>query len=483
MPGTISRPKRSARGRPAAAVKSTTGLSNFVRVSKLPTLGKDIDDKIAALKAGRTSTIEIVLTSKKRSATDETEDSSRTDTSRKKIRREAEPTPVLPIAPATGKKKTVKFAEPEAAKNTPSFAAPTVSSSRKRRLEADSATPEPETLLERLNLSSPIRKRTKATIQPKNDFDLPQELVDLLDLHVALLKTLSMTIAHSGNNSPIELSTIYTSISQAWGKRQVALDDIRICIGILGWTPVKADKTSCRFFLCDYGRGKIYIERNPDAGSGPLREKKLNMDFEANLRTLWLGRRDQNIRLFIATLPRAAVKSCTVMHPITAKGQRTLMELKNGVVRKPHHGEEAKAVPLLKADGSEMSLLERIRHKDRIRREEAAKGPTPAELARRAALQRAEDIAAVIGMLCMATSTGQARISFTMAALMTKIKDSLRNPISHEDGVICVKLLATEIAPQWMRVVTVGGRENVVLQTAMQPNKAVLQERVNTLLA
>lgn len=483
MPGAISRPKRSTRGRPATAVKPTADISSFVRVSKLPTLGKDVGDKIAALKAGRTSTIEIVLTSKKRTATDEVEDSSRTETTHKKARREAEPTPALPIAPVSRKKKTVRFAEPEAAKNTPSFAAPTVSSSRKRRLEADSATPEPETLLERLNLSSPIRKRTKTTIQPENDLDLPQELVDLLDLYVALLKTLSMTIAHNGSNSPIDLSTIYTSISQAWGKRQVTLDDIRICVGVLSWTPVKADKASTQFFLCDYGRGKICIERNPDAGPGPLREKKLNMDFEANLRTLWLGRRDQNIRLFIATLPKAAIKSCTAVHPITAKGQRTLMELKNGVVRKPQQKEEAKAAPLLNADGSEMTLLERIRHKDRLRKEEAAKGPTPAELARRAALQRAEDIAAVIGMLCMATSTGQARISFTMTALMTKIKDSLRNPISHEDGVTCVKLLATEIAPQWIRVVTVGGRENIVLQTAMQPNKAVIQEKVNTLLA
>lgn len=477
MPGAISRATRASRGRPAAATKPAAGLDKFIRVSKLQSIRKDVGEKAAALKTPGT-TIEIVL-SRKRSATDDIENVPPHISGHKKARCEPE-VKHRPIAPVSRKRKTVTFAEPEVPKRASGCAAPTVSSSRKRQFNADSeSTPEPEALLERLNLSSPIRKRTKTVrTQPENDFELPPELVDLLDLHTAFLKTLSMTFAHNGSSSPIDLRTIYSSISQAWGKRQVTVDDLRLCLGVLSWAPVKTDKPA-PFSLCDYGRGKICIERNTDSDSGPLREKKLNMDFEANLRTLWLGRRDQSTRLFVATLPKVSIKSCATSNPIAAKGQRTLMELKNGVARQQK--EEAKPV-LLKPDGSEMTLLERIRHKDQLRKEQAAREPTPAELARKAALQRAEDIAAVIGMLCMATSSGQARVSFTMTALMTKIKDSLRNPISHEDGVSSVKLLATEIAPQWLRIVTVGGRENVVLQTAMQPTKVFIQEKVKVLM-
>jgi hypothetical protein len=85
-------------------------------------------------------------------------------------------------------------------------------------------------------------------------------------------------------------------------------------------------------------------------------------------------------------------------------------------------------------------------------------------------------------MLTMATAEGRARISFTMAAVLVKLRDSLRTPVSQEDGAVCVRLLAKEVAPEWLRIVTVGGRENVVVQTGMQPGKMVVQERVDRLL-
>ena len=92
-------------------------------------------------------------------------------------------------------------------------------------------------------------------------------------------------------------------------------------------------------------------------------------------------------------------------------------------------------------------------------------------------------MAALIGMLSAASaSSGQARISFTMPALLIKLKDSLRNPISSEDGAECVRLLAREVVPGWLRVVTVGGRENVVVQMGMQPSRGEIEGRVRSLL-
>ncbi|KAK4452432.1 hypothetical protein QBC34DRAFT_398755 [Podospora aff. communis PSN243] len=486
MPGAISRGSRSVRGKPAATSKSSASITNFTRISKLQTLGKDVSEKAAALETGRTSTIEIVLKSRKRSA----DESETVGSSAKKARREPEAKAVQPIVPVSRKSKTVTFAEPETLKTPLKHAIPIPPSSRKRSFQAteitDASASEAESLLERLNIqSSPIRKRSR-TIRPEseNDHDLPPELLDLLNLHIAFLKTLTMSYAHNGASSPVDLRNLLPSVSQSWGKRQVTQDDVRLLVGVLNWSPVKVDKSQSPFFLSDYGRGKICIE-SQNAGPGPLREKKLNMDFESNLRTLWISRRNENVKLFLATLPKTSVKNCVVTNQVLAKGQRTLMELKNGVVRKQQQQEEAKAqaqaAPTLNPDGSKMSLLDRIRFKE-LQQSQTAQGPSPAELMRRAALQRAEDIAAVIRMLCMATSSGQARVSFTMAALMLKIKESLRNPISVEDGTCCVRLLATEIAPQWMRIVTIGGRENVVLQTAFKPTESAIQERVKSLL-
>ncbi|KAL2018854.1 hypothetical protein VTK56DRAFT_343 [Thermocarpiscus australiensis] len=486
MPGVISHKTRTARGKLASSIPPTSNVSTYAKLSKPQSIGKEATENTASLK-GRASSIEIVLASRKRKVEDAAESTT------KKLRREPETQPVEAATPVSRKRKTVTFAEPENVPTTPSRAAGTPSSSRKRQFRSDETT-QAEVLLERLNLqSSPSRKRTKTSVAinaSQNDFDLPQALIDLLDLHMAFLKTLSMQCAHSGTNAPIDLRTIYPSVTRTWGKRQVTLEDIQQCVGVLAWTPGKADKSQSKapFFLSDYGRGKICVEFRPDAEPGPLREHKLNMDFEANLRTLWLSRHDQQTTtLFLATLPKAAIRPCSSSaHGDTTKSQCTLDEFKNSITRKQQEKEtksqKPAAAPAINRDGTKMSLLDRIRLKELQQPEASSSGPTAAELQRRAALQRAEDVAAVVGMLCKATASGQARVAFTMAALAARLRDSSRTPISQEDGAVCVRLLAGEIAPQWLRIVTVGGRENVVVQPAFQPAKAGIQERVRVLL-
>jgi hypothetical protein len=393
----------------------------------------------------------------------------------------------------------VRFAEPEAVPSTPSCAAPTPSSSRKRRLESDD-TNQAGALLERLSLqSSPISKRSKTTVHrraPQNDFDLPKELLDLLDLHAAFLKTLSMQYAHNGTTSPIDLRTLYSSVTRTWGKRHVTLDDIQRCIGVLSWNPTKNSTIPAQpavgapFFLCDYGRGKICIEFHRDTPPGPLREPKLNMDFEANLRTLWLSRSgDQPATIFIATLPKAPIKPCASLasSSSSSKNQTTLDAFKQSIALKKQQDQQAKAAQAELTNpttGTKMSLLDRIRLKETILSQTPQNTPSPADLQRRSALHRAADVAAVIGMLCKATTAGQgqARVSFSMAALMVRLKDSVRTPVSQEDAAVCVRLVAEEVAPGWLRIVKIGGRENVVCESARQPTKAQVEERVKVLL-
>lgn len=487
MPGVLLRKTRTPRGKLASSSTTTAGTTKLTKISKLQSTGKE-KVQTATPFSTRSANIEVVLTSRKRKGQDDDEESTS-----KKLRREPEAQPVAPATPVSRKRKSVRFAEPEPAPSTPSRAAATPSSSRKRQLESDD-TDQAEALLERLNLQSPVAKRSKTTVHrraPQNDFDLPKELLDLLDLHAAFLKTLSLQHAHSGSTSPIDLRTLYSSVTRTWGKRHVTLDDIRRCIGVLAWTPAKATtaQPTAPFFLSDYGRDKICIEFHATAEPGPLREPKLNMDFEANLRALWLSNtRDQPATVFIGTLPKAPIKPCLNkgVNPLLASKQTTLDAFKRDIASKKQQQNQAikPATPAAQAqDQPKLSLLDRIRLKESALAQ-LPQGPSDAELQRRSALQRAADVAAVIGMLCKATvaGSGQARVSFTMAALMVRLKDSMRTPVSQEDGMICVRLLAAEVAPGWLRIVKIGGRENVVVQTGLQPTKQEVEERARVLL-
>ncbi|KAK4241622.1 hypothetical protein C8A03DRAFT_12111 [Achaetomium macrosporum] len=489
MPGVIGRSTRGTRSKLA---------------SKLPSGDKQSPEKTATL-TPRSTNIEVLLPSRKRKV-----DQDDSEPTAKKLRSESAAQSAAPTPPLARALWKVSFADPETppakprpnrkATPVPSLLAATPSScatpstSRKRRCESDE-TSQAEALLERLNLESPSAyKRKKTTVhrrEPPDDFDLPQELNDLLNLHVAFLRTLDMQYAHSGRTTPIDLRTLYPSVTRAWGKRHVGLVDIQRCVGVLSWSPVKSEASQPKapYFLCDYGRDKICLEFHADAEPGPLRQHKLNMDFEANLRSLWLNSHGQPGTIFIGTLPKAPIKPSTSAAAAKSvqRSQTTLDSFKKSIAQKKAEEEQAaKSAPLLTPphtpNGPKMSLLDRIRLKEQQAFSQANSAPTPAELQRRAALQRACDVAAVIGMLCKATAGGQARVSFTMAALMVKLKDSVRTPISQEDGECCVRLLASEVAPGWLRILKAGGRENVVVMVAAQPSKVAVEERVAALL-
>ncbi|KAK4104286.1 hypothetical protein N658DRAFT_493789 [Parathielavia hyrcaniae] len=510
MPGVLTtRKTRTLRGRLASSSAATTPSSRLTKPSNLGSAGKEPVQTPVPF-ATRSANIEVVLRSKKRkSQFDEAESSS------KKPRQEPEARPVAPATPVSKKRKSVRFAEPELAASPPSCAAPTPSSNRKRKLESSDETSQAGALLERLSIqSSPIiSKRIKSTVHrcaPQNDFDLPKELLDLLDLHAAFLKTLSMQYAHNGTTSPIDLRSLYSSVTRTWGKRHVTLDDIQRCIGVLSWNPSKPNSssssstaqptTAAPFSLCDYGRDKICIEFHRDSSSiaGPIREPKLNMDFEANLRTLWLSRsNNQPPTIFISTLPKAPIKSCAHAPLFSAKTQTTLDAFKQSIALKKQQDQEAKAAqtqqlttpttgtPTGTNIGPKMTLLDRIRLKETILSQQQQSSqnsaPSPAELQRRSALHRAADVAAVVGMLCQAQGQ-QGRVSFSMAALMVRLRDSVRTPVSQEDAAACVRLLADEVVPGWLRIVKIGGRENVVCETTRQPTKPEVEARVRVLL-
>lgn len=320
---------------------------------------------------------------------------------------------------------------------------------------------------------------------------LPPHLAEMVDLHRAFVRTIMIQFAHNGSNSPIDVGTVAPHIAQAWGKRQVTMEDIRRCIAI---ETSAQNKTVSPFIISDYGRNKICIEL-ASHDNKPINEERLLKQFETNLRSLCTERSadDMDVDLPLGSLslndlPQVDITNMGAgarANPLLNKGQRALSELKSGIANKQQE-KEAKQVatasnPLLNPDGTKMSLLDRLRLKQLAKANEPLP-PSGPELQRRAALNRVVDVAATISMLSLSNPMSLPRQAFTMAVILEKLKDSLRMPVSKEEGAACVRLIASEVAPEWLRIVTIGGRENVVVQRHSQPVDRVIQERVQKLL-
>jgi hypothetical protein len=242
------------------------------------------------------------------------------------------------------------------------------------------------------------------------------------------------------------------------------------------------DHRISRISLSDYGHGKICIEIKTSAGKAgrvarPVNENVLNEIFIRGLETSW-EEKDPNLPLqeFVESLPLEPITTCpslVKMSPLLAKGQRRLEDLKAGIIVK----ETAKEKTPETSDGRKLTLLERLRAKQ-LHQSTLPPPLSKAELARKAALQRIDEVVAVLTILSTSSSIGQQRISFTMPTVLGKLRDSFKTPMSKEEGATCVRLLASEIAPEWAKIVKIGKVEALVVNRDEKPGEADIRERV-----
>lgn len=522
-----------SRGRPRknpnpVATPATANIASFTRVSKHTSTGQDVTDKKII------QTVEIHGV---------TPASTNPSARKRKAARSPEPEEVATTTPkqrqvlsgaSKSSKKQKRFEQP-ASEVTPPGSIPEESPSTPRRTTTKKRALSPEiesprtreagSLFKRLRIAaSPAFARTASPLtttqtstpatsvipdsedendefsaattpepEPARVLALPQELLDIVSLYTAFLKTITVHYAHNGTNTPVDLRDISQAVSLAWGKRRISLADIRRCVGIMD---VESSTTRSPFYLVDYGNKKTCVELRDGHHGKPLDERRLVSVFEANLRGAWQAVRDAasgDMTAFVLGLPKAPVQSreaLTTASAMLAKGKRAMEELRTGIAAREQDREAAKAASTSAGptggDGTgapKLHLLDRLRLKETHLARLAATGPTAADLERRGALQRAADVAAVIAMLAKASAGGGARASFTMPALLQKLKDSLRLPISRDEGAACIRLLAGEVAPEWLRIVVVAGRENVVVQVGMAPSSGAVVERVGRLSA
>lgn len=316
--------------------------------------------------------------------------------------------------------------------------------------------------------------------------DLPNELLDLINLHAAFLTALSIHYAHNGTHAPADLRNLCPDVARAWGKRSVTIEDIRRTLGVLNANipEGKHDHRISHLTLSDYGHGKICIEirtttSKPGRIARPVNEDLLNDIFVRGL-VAGLEEKEEHLTTaaYIERLPLEAITTCPSlikMSPMLAKGQRRLEDLKSGMSSKKD-AEKDKLVAT-SMNGLKPTLLERLRAKQ-LHQSTLAPLPSKAELARKAAMGRIDEVVAVLTILSTSSSVGQQRISFTIPTVIGKLKDSFKTPMSKEEADTCVRLLAAEIAPEWVKIVKMGKAEALVVNRDERPGELDIKERV-----
>ncbi|ESZ94074.1 hypothetical protein SBOR_5550 [Sclerotinia borealis F-4128] len=330
--------------------------------------------------------------------------------------------------------------------------------------------------------------------EPQEDSiqSLPTELIEIINLHASLLTTLTLHCAHNGSNAPADLRNLCPDIARAWGKRKVILDDIRQALGILNYyiSTSAEDQKLSTITLSDYGSGKICVEIEAENGKGnnlrPIDEERLNGIFTQGLIARWEAKgEDITVDAFTKELPIESITPCSSlskMTPLLAKGQRRLEDMKAGVIVKRDLRKTKSSPALIEAATStstekKPTLLERLRAKQ-LRQSLLPQAPSPAQVARKAALSRMEEVVKVLSILSTSGSAGQQRISFTMPTLIGKLKDSFKTPISKDEAITVVKLFAEEIAPEWVQLAKMGKMEAVVFDRERRVGEEGIRERI-----
>lgn len=346
-----------------------------------------------------------------------------------------------------------------------------------------------------------------ATPPSSNPDALLLGIEDLRRLNSAFLSALSLHFAHSGTSNSVDIRVLTPSVTKAWGKRKVTLEDIRLLVGVVHSSSAKSQMPS-RFCLRDYGQGKVCIEvpaqrKTRSPLSSAFNDTIIAKAFEQNLSRAWetwSAGSSTDVATFIESLPleTLAVSSTVAkIAPIRAKNQRRLEEVltpfKNFNISddspaRPNKRTKStgEATPSKDKENQEpqesvkpversLSLLERIKAKEAVAANAPA-GPTKEERERMAALQRSEELLEILNVLSMAK--GSSRVSFPLTTLVSNVQASLRNPLAKEEIIRCVKVLQTEIAPGHISLMTYGSITGVVVDRNRKPLMVEVKERL-----
>lgn len=333
---------------------------------------------------------------------------------------------------------------------------------------------------------------------------LPSQLQDIKTMFAALLKTLVVHRAHNSTSAGgSDLATLLPEASRAWGKRKIVLDDVRVCVAVLGGMSSvsggpkggEEDDGGCGpLEIVDYGRGRVCLELKDDnisSSSSIINEPRLNAVFAANLAKLWTAVAKEETDATTAAsiqpawLPRAKVhkRSAALLllnaSASAARGHAALRELK---VDRLQAAKPAVVPSSQQKPATTTTLIERLRAKEaQLAASLASAADAQQALAHRAALQRCPDIASVVSMLSLASNAGS-RMSLPLQTLLRRLRDSLAVPLADAEATAAVRVLSSDVVPGWLSIVRVAGRDMVIVERAKEVCANEVRRRVEDLL-
>lgn len=319
----------------------------------------------------------------------------------------------------------------------------------------------------------------------------PSQLEDLVKLNAAFLSALSLYYSHNGTSSPVNVRALLPMVTKHWKQRTVSIEDLRLLLGLL-----QVDQAA--FELQDFGRAGICVTKRQPRGRATKRaasyvdEAELNSRFEDALKkrwTAWLAttaKENCEATQFLDQLPLAKVtihESVGKAAPVFARGHQRLADLKASQAKSTAESvhpvkleTEQKTTASIQNRGT--TLLDRILAKQALSASLPA-GPTKEQLERRAALHRVEDVARVLDLL----AAGRARCSFSMPAMVQRLQQSLRSPMSKDEVVKCLSVMAEEITPGFVSLVKSGTVTGVVVTKGGRIGSEGLKQRLEAALA
>ena len=337
--------------------------------------------------------------------------------------------------------------------------------------------------------------------------NLPDEFHDLIDLHASFLTALSLHYAHHGSSTPVDLRLLCPSVARAWRRRAVSVEDVQRILAIAQQGLGPEVGILC---LLDYGHGKTCLETAECSSQGFHKRlanaEVLNDTFRKNLEEQWMlytasDSSSKFAKTFPAALPLLPIGTCTSLSkltPLLAKGQRRLEDFKASAIRAQKSSSFLKSSskqagsslrPKLTESRSD-GLLSRIRAKEMVQ-STLPPLPSAAKMERNSSLRRLEEVVPVLELLTSGTIKGNQQNkkslintqlqmqtqSFTMPTLVQHLQMSLRNQISKDDAIRCIRLLA-EIVPEWVCIRQVGKCVGVTIRRGNAIGRDEMDKRV-----
>ncbi|KAL6236865.1 hypothetical protein BDW75DRAFT_205511 [Aspergillus navahoensis] len=341
----------------------------------------------------------------------------------------------------------------------------------KRATAPASATP-------RANTTAPL-PRSSPSIRSASR---PACIEEIVSLHSAFLKALTIHAAHRGVATPADLSEFLPSIQRIWKKRKVVVKDLQRLLWI--WR----QSLGCVFRLANHGLGRICLERVAGRTERIDDEAEMQGRFEEAVDLLYRQASEQADGEgevdFLATLGLASIEESLAPFTAFRKGQQRLQDLKGGVIKvkmdmllaEAAGDESSGTTPAKMRDATtsrRQGLLDRIKNKE-LRQSKLPPPPSKDVLLLRAAAGRVEEVAGVLALLRPAGYVGSGpmartvaqRTPFCLETIVQNVQDSTRNPISEQEVEACLEILAREdVAGHWVSIVVVNQLKSVVLRS------------------